>query len=45
MIRKANISDLDSCYRCILDAKKYLKESGSTQWNDPNDDYPNKDTI
>ncbi len=45
MIRKATIHDLDSCYRCIIDAKKYLKESGSTQWNDPNDDYPNKDTI
>lgn len=45
MIRKANISDLEACYACILDAKAFLKESGSTQWNDPDDDYPNKNTI
>lgn len=45
MIRKATISDLEACYACILDAKAFLKESGSTQWNDPDDDYPNKITI
>jgi ribosomal protein S18 acetylase RimI-like enzyme len=38
--RKANTSDLDQILKIVEDAKQYLKESGSNQWNGPTG-YPN----
>jgi len=37
--RKAIYSDLDQILNIVKDAKAYLKESGSNQWNGPNG-YP-----
>ncbi len=39
-IRQAVIDDLRGVMECINDAKKFLKESGSNQWNGM-DGYPN----
>lgn len=38
-IRKAVIEDLPGVMKCIEDARKFLKQSGSTQWNGP-EGYP-----
>lgn len=38
-IRIADISDLAGVIKCVNDAKKFLKDSGSTQWNGK-DGYP-----
>jgi len=35
MIRLANVRDIDAIEKCLLDAKKFLKDSGSIQWNGP----------
>lgn len=38
-IRIADINDLAGVMKCVNDAKKFLKDSGSTQWNGK-DGYP-----
>jgi len=40
MIRKARYEDIDDIMKCIDDARIFLKNSGSTQWNGPLG-YPN----
>ena len=40
----ANIEDIDDIMLVINDAKTYLKNQGSTQWNLP-DGYPNKSDL
>ncbi len=42
MIRKGRIEDLDACYQIILDAKEFMKQTGSLQWQQG---YPYKETI
>ena len=44
MIRLATLNDIDGIMKCLYDAKAFLKESGSTQWNGPLG-YPNKDVV
>ena len=44
MIRLAKIDDLGRIMQIISDAKKFLKLSGSTQWNGPKG-YPDKYTL
>ena len=44
MIRLANISDIDEIEKCFLEAKRFLKESGSVQWNGPSGN-PTRDTY
>lgn len=41
-VRKANKNDLDQIMPIITDAKKFLKETGSSQWQSG---YPNTKTI
>lgn len=43
-IRKALMTDLDGVMKCVNDAKRFLKDSGSTQWNG-DDGYPNIDDM
>jgi len=38
-IRKATIVDLPGVMKCVNDAKRFLRDSGSTQWNG-DDGYP-----
>ena len=40
--RKARLSDLDSVMAIIDEAKKFIRESGNTQWQEG---YPNHQTI
>ncbi len=42
MIRKAVLSDLDSCWQIILDAKAFIKLNGSLQWQQG---YPKIENI
>lgn len=44
MVRLGTLSDIDMIMEIIKDAKKLLKDSGSTQWNEP-DGYPTRDTF
>ena len=42
IIRKAELQDLDSIVRILLEQKKYLKDKGIPQWQG---EYPNEDTF
>ena len=42
MIRLGTINDLDACYQIVLDAKEFMKQTGSLQWQQG---YPYKENI
>jgi hypothetical protein len=44
MLKLATINDIDTIMEIINDAKNYLKDQGSLQWNLP-DGYPNKNNL
>lgn len=44
MIRLGKKEEIDQIMECIYDARKYLKASGSTQWNGPLG-YPSVNTL
>lgn len=44
MVRVANINDLEDIMQCIYDAREFLHDSGSTQWNGPLG-YPSKEIV
>ena len=44
MLRLATINDIDYVMEIISDAKKYLKDQNSLQWNQP-DGYPRKEDL
>ena len=44
MIRKATLLDIKEIMECVEDARFYLKQSGSKQWNG-DDGYPSKDDL
>ena len=43
MIKRATLNDLDRAMEIIEDARLFLRESGSTQWNESG--YPFKSTL
>ena len=44
MIRKATLLDIKEIMECVEDARFFLKQSGSKQWNG-DDGYPSKDDL